>query len=87
MGSIAFSWDLLDTSFIIDVRSEIEFDKGHIPGAVNIPILNTEERKIVGTTFKQVGQKHAILKGLELTGPHLSKRLKQAVKLVETKKI
>ena len=85
MGSIAFSWDLLDTSFIIDVRSEIEFDKGHIPGAVNIPILNTEERKIVGTTFKQAGQKHAILKGLELTGPHLSKRLKQAVKLVENK--
>ena len=57
MGSIAFSWDLLDTAFIIDVRSEIEFDKGHIPGAVNIPILNTEERKIVGTTFKQAGQK------------------------------
>ncbi|NBP75729.1 MAG: hypothetical protein EBU61_06835, partial [Crocinitomicaceae bacterium] len=54
MGSIAFSWDLLDTSFIIDVRSEIEFDKGHIPGAVNIPILNTEERKIVGTIMSQM---------------------------------
>lgn len=83
MSKIAFSWDLLEKSLIIDVRSEIEFDKGHIPGAVNIPILNTEERKIVGTSFKQNGQKYAILKGLELSGPHLSKRLKLAVKLAE----
>jgi tRNA 2-selenouridine synthase SelU len=56
MSKIAFSWDLLEKSLIIDVRSEIEFEKGHIPGAVNIPILNTEERKIVGTSFKQNGQ-------------------------------
>ena len=83
MSKIAFSWDLLEKSLIIDVRSEIEFEKGHIPGAVNIPILNTEERKIVGTSFKQNGQKYAILKGLELSGPHLSKRLKLAVKLAE----
>ena len=83
MSKIAFSWDLLEKSLIIDVRSEIEFEKGHIPGAINIPILNTEERKIVGTSFKQNGQKYAILKGLELSGPHLSKRLKLAVKLAE----
>lgn len=83
MATIPFNWGLLDSAFIIDVRSEIEFEKGHIPGAVNIPILNTEERKIVGTTFKKLGQQHAILKGLELTGPHLSKRLKLAVKLTK----
>lgn len=85
MASIPFNWELLDSAFIIDVRSEIEFEKGHIPGAINIPILNTEERKIVGTTFKKLDQKHAVLKGLELTGPHLSKRLKLAVKLVENR--
>ena len=27
MSKIAFSWDLLETSLIIDVRSEIEFEK------------------------------------------------------------
>ena len=81
MASIPFTWELLDSTFIIDVRSEIEFEKGHIPGAVNVPILNTEERKIVGITFKKLGQQHAVLKGLELSGPNLSKRLKLAVKL------
>ena len=42
MSKIGLSWDLIEKSLIIDVRSEIEFEKGHIPGAVNIPLLNTE---------------------------------------------
>ena len=37
MSKIAFSCDLLEKSLIIDVRSEIEFEKGHIPGAINVP--------------------------------------------------
>ncbi|HYG01024.1 MAG TPA: rhodanese-like domain-containing protein, partial [Chryseosolibacter sp.] len=44
----------------IDVRSENEFLEGHIPGAVNIPILNNEERIQVGTDYKQRGQMEAI---------------------------
>lgn len=83
MGKALFSWELVATNLIIDVRSEIEFAEGHIPGAINIPILNTEERRIVGKTYKDLGKKKAILKGLELSGPHLHKRLKWAVKLAE----
>ncbi len=83
MGKILFSWELIAKSLIIDVRSELEYNMGHIPGAINIPILNSEERKIVGTIYKNHGQKQAILKGLELTGPHLYTRIKTALKLVE----
>lgn len=56
---------------IVDVRSEGEFADGHIPGAINIPILNNAERKAVGTDYKQKGQREAILTGFRLVGPRL----------------
>jgi tRNA 2-selenouridine synthase len=39
----------------IDVRSPGEFLAGHLPGAINLPILNDEERTLVGTTYKTDG--------------------------------
>ncbi len=39
---------------IIDVRSPAEFALDHIPGAVNYPVLNNEERAQIGTLYKQV---------------------------------
>jgi tRNA 2-selenouridine synthase len=39
---------------IIDARSESEFALDHIPGAINCPVLNDDERILVGTTYKQV---------------------------------
>ncbi len=44
----------------IDVRSEIEFAHGRIPGAVNLPILDTREREQVGLCYKKNGQQAAI---------------------------
>ncbi len=38
---------------LIDVRSESEFALDHIPGAINCPVLNDEERVRVGTLYKQ----------------------------------
>jgi tRNA 2-selenouridine synthase len=38
---------------IIDVRSESEFAEDHIPGAINCPVLNDEQRVRVGTMYKQ----------------------------------
>ena len=38
---------------VIDVRSPAEFALDHIPGAVNFPVLNNEERATVGTLYKQ----------------------------------
>lgn len=39
---------------IIDVRSPSEFAEDHIPGAINLPVLDDEERARVGTIYKQV---------------------------------
>lgn len=79
MDWLSFDSDLTQNFVIIDVRSESEFLQGHIPGAYNVPVLNDEHRKIVGTIYKQSGKEKAVLKGLELLGPDISSRLKLAI--------
>jgi tRNA 2-selenouridine synthase len=61
---------------IVDVRSQAEYDYGHIPGAVNLPLFNNEERKIIGTLYKQKGKNEAILLGLDIVGPKMSSFVK-----------
>lgn len=56
---------------IVDVRTPSEYRKGHIPGSVNIPLFNDEERVWVGTTYKQTGKEEAIELGLSLVGPKI----------------
>jgi tRNA 2-selenouridine synthase len=80
--ALAEYFQLMQRLTVIDVRSEGEFAQGHIPGAVNIPVMNDEERRIIGTVYKQHGRGQAVMKGLELTGPHLKDRLKAAKKHV-----
>lgn len=38
---------------IIDVRSPQEFAEDHLPGAINLPVLDDQERAQVGTIYKQ----------------------------------
>ena len=38
---------------IIDVRSPSEYAEDHIPGAINLPVLNDDEREEVGTVYRQ----------------------------------
>ena len=54
---------------LIDARSPSEYAHSHIPGAINIPLLDDEHRKIIGTTYKQQGREAAVLKGFDLVGP------------------
>ena len=69
-------WTLREQLPLVDARSEGEFAQSHIPGAINIPILNNAERIQVGTLYKQAGPEKATLKGFELVGPrfHLIQR-------------
>lgn len=39
---------------LIDVRSPAEFAEDHLPGAINCPVLDDEQREHVGTTYKQI---------------------------------
>lgn len=53
----------------VDVRSESEFERAHIPDAINIPILCDEDRAAVGRAYKHDGREAAVMLGLSLTGP------------------
>ncbi len=57
---------------IIDVRSPIEFNKGHIPGSLNIPLFEDTERAEIGTLYKIKGKEEAVMRGLEIVSPKLS---------------
>jgi tRNA 2-selenouridine synthase len=71
----------------VDVRSEGEYAEGHIRGVANIPILNNEERKAVGTDYKQKGQKEAIKTGFRLVGPRIESIVNEAEKLANNKEL
>lgn len=72
---------------VIDARSEGEFAQSHIPGTINLPILNNKERVIVGTLYKEKGAEAATLKGFELVGPRFHQIQKEAIQLFPNKKI
>ncbi|RXT09074.1 tRNA 2-selenouridine(34) synthase MnmH [Ammoniphilus sp. CFH 90114] len=61
----------IEDHVFIDVRSPGEFDESHIPGAINVPIFNDEERAKVGTTYKIKGQDPAKWLGMELVSPKI----------------
>lgn len=65
---------------VFDVRSEKEFEKAHIPGAINLPLLNNEHRHLIGTVYKKQGREAAVLKGFELVGPFFHSIINNAVK-------
>ncbi len=51
---------------IIDVRAPIEFNQGEMPNAINLPLMNNEERAAVGTCYKQHGSQKAVELGHQL---------------------
>ena len=67
--------ELSETISIADVRSPSEYNTGHIPGAVNIPLFDDNERAAVGTKYKKEGRLPAILEGLRFAGPALELKL------------
>ncbi|QQX80171.1 tRNA 2-selenouridine(34) synthase MnmH [Shewanella sp. KX20019] len=51
---------------IMDARAPVEFDKGAFPASSNHPLMEDEERKLVGTCYKAKGQEAAIALGHSL---------------------
>ena len=68
---------------VIDVRTPAEFDEGHLPGAINIPVFSNEERAKVGTTYKQVGKEQAIEEGLGYVGPKMQELATRAKEIAK----
>lgn len=65
-------FEILDAQIpLVDARSPSEYLQGHIPGAINIPLLTDSERVEVGTIYKQVSVREATLAAFRLTGPRM----------------
>ena len=70
---------------IIDVRTPDEFQKGHIPGAFNIPLFSNEERAIVGTKYNQESRDTALQEALDFVAVKTDFYLDELHKIVSTK--
>lgn len=55
----------------IDVRSPAEFEEATIPGSLNIPLFDNEERAEIGTLYTQVSVEAAKQRGLEIVSAKL----------------
>jgi tRNA 2-selenouridine synthase len=64
---------------IIDARSESEYAEDRVPGAVNWPSLNDEERHIVGTEYKQVSAFAARKRGAAMVSRNIARHIEREV--------
>jgi tRNA 2-selenouridine synthase len=72
---------------IIDVRAPIEFFKGRLPRAINIPLFEDSERAEIGTMYKQQGKETAVTRGLEIVSPKMVPFVNQVKELAEGRKV
>lgn len=66
---------------LIDVRSPKEYKAETIPGAINIPIFDNDERELVGTTYVQQDPELAKKIGLEAAAARLPDIYEQIAEL------
>jgi len=64
---------------VIDARSEGEYAEDHLPGAVNWPSLNNEERKLVGTLYAQASPFEAQKRGAALVAANIARHIEAHV--------
>ena len=69
---------------VLDVRSPGEYAHAHIPGAYSLPLFTNEERKIVGTAYKQESKQQAIKIGLKYFGPKMVGMVEEVETLMNT---
>lgn len=75
--------ELSATLPVFDVRSPGEYAHAHIPGSYSLPLFSDEERKIIGTTYKQQSREKAIKTGLGFFGVKMRPMVEEAEKTVK----
>ena len=63
---------------VLDVRSPGEYKHAHLPNAISFPLFSDEERKVVGTAYKQQSREQAIKYGLDYFGVKMRKMVEEA---------
>lgn len=72
---------------VLDVRSPGEYEHAHIPGAYSLPLFTDEERKVVGTAYKQESRETAIKIGLDYFGVKMRKMVEEVESLLNGLKL
>ena len=72
---------------VLDVRSPGEFAHAHIPGAYSLPLFTDEQRKVVGTAYKQLSRKTALKIGLDYFGVKMKTMVEEVESLVADLKL
>lgn len=72
---------------ILDVRSPGEYDQGHIPGAISLPLFSNEERAQVGICYKQKSREQAVELGFDIAGPKFAEFIRTAKKIAPEKTV
>lgn len=80
-------FDLKQEIPLVDVRTPDEYRRGHIPGALQIPLFENNERALIGKVYAHKGSDAAILLGMEIVGPRLKKYIEKAQELSSERKI
>lgn len=62
---------VLDERPLIDVRAPIEFEKGSFKTSINLPIMDDEERRLVGIKYKNAGNEKATELGFQLVSGNI----------------
>ena len=70
---------LAEFDAVIDARSESEHSEDHLPGALNWPSLNDEERRLVGTEYVQVSPFTARKRGAALVARNIAHHIETHV--------
>ena len=74
--------ELAKANVLLDVRSPGEYKHAHIPTALSLPLFSDEERKLVGTAYKQQSKEDAIKIGLDFFGPKMKAMVEEVEQLV-----
>ena len=64
---------------VVDARSEAEFALDRLPGAVNWPTLDNDERRLIGTMYKEQGGFEARKHGAALAAGNIGRHITRAV--------
>ena len=70
---------LADFDTIVDARTEDEYAEDHVPGAANWPSLHNDERRDVGTLYKQVSPFEAKKRGAMLVSSNIARHIGENV--------
>jgi tRNA 2-selenouridine synthase len=70
---------------VLDVRSPGEYSHAHIPNAISLPLFTDEERKVVGTAYKQQSKQTAIKIGLDYYGVKMRAMVEEVERMLDVR--